>query len=256
ASPALCLPVPVAGAVFHRWPLWTRLHPALPRPAPLERASDAVHDSSTRCWTLLLVRPFARDAATTASADFSLRFFFHRRPFRHEARSPQVRTHSFPAQPPDLRRFALTTRASRFHARSPCLAAPSIRFLFIGSQFRSALPLHGRSPFRSCASLRSLWSARGGTCTRKSAPMLGAHEKGPLAKRPRYCIFPLTRAYRRKPSFTLTVWLPAVRSTSAAMLAMPRFRLTPANTLLPFGVSFLSLPTFGVSEPHTLPMPA
>ena len=31
----------------------------------------------------------------------------HRRPFRHEARSPQVRTHSFIAQPPDLRRLTL-----------------------------------------------------------------------------------------------------------------------------------------------------
>src|SRR5476649_2769434 len=29
----------------------------------------------------------------------------HRRPFRHEARSPQVRAHSFPAQPPDLHRL-------------------------------------------------------------------------------------------------------------------------------------------------------
>ena len=100
-------------------------------------------------------------------------------PFRHEARSPQVRTHSFPAQPPDLRRFALTTRASRFHARSPCLAAPFIRFLSIGSQFRSTLPFHTRSPSCSCASLRSLWPARGGTFTHKSAPMLGAQEIGP-----------------------------------------------------------------------------
>ncbi len=64
------------------------------------------------------------------------------RPFRHKARSPQVRTHSFIAQPPDLRHFALITRASRFLARSPCLAAPSIRFLFIGSQFM----LHASSP--------------------------------------------------------------------------------------------------------------
>ena len=31
----------------------------------------------------------------------------HRRPFRHEARSPQVRTHSFITQPPDLRRLTL-----------------------------------------------------------------------------------------------------------------------------------------------------
>jgi hypothetical protein len=108
---------------------------------------------------------------------------FHRRPFRHEARSPQVRTHSFSAQPPDLRHFALTTRASRFYARSPCSAAPSIRFLFIGSQIRSTLPSHGRSPFRSCASLRSLRSAYGRTCTSKSAPMLGAHKKDPQNSR-------------------------------------------------------------------------
>ena len=57
------------------------------------------------------------------------------RPFRHKARSPQVRAHSFIAQPPHLRRFALVTRASRFLARSPCLAAPSMWFLFIDSRF-------------------------------------------------------------------------------------------------------------------------
>jgi hypothetical protein len=106
-------------------------------------------------------------------------------PFRHEVRSPQVRTHSFPAQPPDLRHFALTMRASRSRARSPCSATPHIRFLFIGSQYRSALPPHGRSPFRSCAPLRSLWSAHGGTCTRKSTPMLGAQEKSPHPLRKR-----------------------------------------------------------------------
>ena len=163
--------------VFHRWTLGTRLHPAIPRPAPLMRASDAVHRPSTWRQTLLLVRSFVpswrllRPLLTSRSG-------FHRRPFRHKTRSPQVRTHSFPAQPPDLRHFALTTRASRFLAHSPCYAAPYIRFLFIGSQFRSALPPHGRSPFRSCASLRSLWPAHGGTCTRKSAPMLGAHKNG------------------------------------------------------------------------------
>jgi hypothetical protein len=31
----------------------------------------------------------------------------HRRPFRQKARSPQVRTQSFPAQPPDLRSLIL-----------------------------------------------------------------------------------------------------------------------------------------------------
>ena len=36
------------------------------------------------------------------------------------------------------------------------------------------LPPHARSPSRSCSSLRSLWPARGGTCTHRNAPMLGA----------------------------------------------------------------------------------
>jgi hypothetical protein len=39
----------------------------------------------------------------------------------------------------------------------------NIRFLFIGSQFRSTLPSHARSPSPSCVSLRSLWSAYGRT---------------------------------------------------------------------------------------------
>jgi hypothetical protein len=91
--------------------------------------------------SLTLVRSFAsrlwpwrpRYPTTTTSADFSLRH--SRRPFRHKARSPQVRTHSFTPQPPHLRHLALITRASRFMARSPCLAAPSMRFLYIGSRF-------------------------------------------------------------------------------------------------------------------------
>ncbi len=65
-----------------------------------------------------------------------------RRPFSHKARSPQVRTHTFTAQSPDLRHFALITRASRSYAHSPCSAAPSIRFLFIDSRFM----LHASSP--------------------------------------------------------------------------------------------------------------
>src|SRR5689334_5525284 len=44
--------------------------------------------------------------ATTTSADFSLRPF-RRRPFGHEARSPQVRTLSFTARAPDLRHLGL-----------------------------------------------------------------------------------------------------------------------------------------------------
>jgi hypothetical protein len=58
-----------------------------------------------------------------------------RRPFSHKARSPRVRTHTFTAQSPHLRHFALVTRALQIGACSPCLAAPSMRFLFIDSRF-------------------------------------------------------------------------------------------------------------------------
>ena len=52
-----------------------------------------------------LVASAAPAPATTTSADFSLQQC--RRPFRREARSPQVRTHSFIAQPPHLRHPSL-----------------------------------------------------------------------------------------------------------------------------------------------------
>ena len=82
----------------------------------------------------------------------------HRRrcPFRHKARSPQVRTHSFTPRPPHLRHHGLVTRALRILARSPCPVALCIRFLFIGPQIRSTLPPHTRSPSCSCASLHLL----------------------------------------------------------------------------------------------------
>ena len=65
-----------------------------------------------------------------------------RRPFSHEARSPQVRTRSFPAQPPDLRRLILDHKSFAVH----CLLA------LIGSAFypilvhRLAVSLHASSP--------------------------------------------------------------------------------------------------------------
>lgn len=67
------------------------------------------------------------------SADLSLQF--RRRPFKHKARSPLLRTHSFSAQPPDVRRFVLTITALPFRASSPHLTATCIWFLSIGSQF-------------------------------------------------------------------------------------------------------------------------
>jgi hypothetical protein len=75
-----------------------------------------------------LVLPLLRPLLTSRSGT-------SRRPFRHKARSPQVRTHTFIAQPPHLRHLALVTRALWFCAHSPCLATPSMRLLFISSRF-------------------------------------------------------------------------------------------------------------------------
>ncbi len=63
-------------------------------------------------------------------------------PFQALCEISRVRTHSFIVQPPNLRCLALITRASRRRARSPCLTAPCIRFLSIGSRFM----LHASSP--------------------------------------------------------------------------------------------------------------
>jgi hypothetical protein len=96
-------------------------------------------------------------AATMASADFSLRRpCGPRRPFRRKARSPRVRISAFAARPPDLRRLALVTTASRSLARSPCSAPPRIRFLFVGPQLRSPLPSRQPHGPTLCGSLRSL----------------------------------------------------------------------------------------------------
>lgn len=139
--------------------------------------------------TLSLVRPFVKKKLLRPL--LTSRSGLHRRPFRHKARSPQVRSQSFTAQPPDLRCRPLTTRVSRFLARLPWSASPYIRFLFIGSRLRSTLPPHTRSPSCSCASLHSLWSAYGGTFTHKIAPMLGAPKKG-RSSRPAFFVYYLT----------------------------------------------------------------
>ena len=80
-------------------------------------------------------------AATTASADSSLRVH-HRRPFRHEARSPQVRTRSFPAQPPDLRRLSLDHKS--FAVRCPLALLGSASYPVL--VHRLAVSLHASSP--------------------------------------------------------------------------------------------------------------
>ena len=107
------------------------------------RRSEHLRPSSpeNRGHALRFLRPFAPDWQLLRPL-LTSRSATRRRPFSHKARSPQVRTHTFTAQSPDLRHFALITRASRSFAHSPCSAAPSIRFLFIDSRFM----LHASSP--------------------------------------------------------------------------------------------------------------
>src|SRR3989339_333514 len=60
-------------------------------------------------------------------------------PFRRKARPPQVRNHAFRPQPPNLRRRPLVAGVSQSVACSPRSATPLIRFLYVGSDFRSTL---------------------------------------------------------------------------------------------------------------------
>src|SRR5690606_23431991 len=153
------------------------LHPCLQTAAPVARSSEALRfrdSSSSHTLSRLVLQPRLPTLPTMTSADFSLRPVRSRRPFRHKARAPQVRTPPFSTRPPDLRRRPLTTRASRSLARSPWSAPPRIRLLYAGPWMRSTRPSHSRSPFCSCASLRLSWSTFAGTCTPKVAPMLGA----------------------------------------------------------------------------------
>ncbi len=94
---------PVASTPLHHVHRTPGFHPDPPAPVPVARAR-CLHRRSTRASTLLLVRPFVlpllRPLLTSRSVS-------PRRPFSHEARSPRVRTHSVPAQPPDLRRLSL-----------------------------------------------------------------------------------------------------------------------------------------------------
>src|SRR6185369_14065174 len=64
-------------------------------------------------FALLFVRSFATRVATTTSADFSAPQL--RRPFRRKPRAPQVRTLSFTARPPDLRRLSFGHRSFAVH---------------------------------------------------------------------------------------------------------------------------------------------
>src|SRR3990172_2232930 len=92
----------------------------------------------------------ASPAATTTSADFSLRrssgvaLSGVRRDLPRYQRCPS---------PPGRRIYVALPWPSGlrgFPGRSPCSATPHIRFLFVNRRLRYPLPPHGRSPFRSC----------------------------------------------------------------------------------------------------------
>ena len=107
-----------------------RLHPVARKAAPVARTSGTFPRRDPRSprspfRSALPDDPVLWPLLTSRSAH-------QRRPFRREARSPQVRTSTFGARPPDLRRSPLVAGASRLCARSPRSASPHIRFLFVG----------------------------------------------------------------------------------------------------------------------------
>lgn len=144
-----------------------------------------------RALPRLRVRPFAAHdpAATTASAD-SCRMadrlsasgvgrLFRRG--RHSDRSPRIRAATFLAHPPHLRDGLLMTTGFGVFRRLAQVVSPSMRFVFLGSRFRSTfLP----TPPRGGAVGFGLWlrsSAPRGICTPELLPMPGVRiGKAPL----------------------------------------------------------------------------
>ena len=126
-------------------------------------------------FTLLHVRPFAAasPAATTASADSSLRRSSRRRPFRREARSPQVRTRPFAARPPDLRRLGLGHRG--FAGPRP-LAPPGVASYPVPVR-RPAVSLPASSP-RSVALPQLRFASFAMACSREDFHLLGRAHAG------------------------------------------------------------------------------
>ncbi len=154
AVPAPCLPSHDAGGSLRRCPDRARLHRALPRTAPLARASDARLAASS-CRPSSPPRSVLRQGARLLRPRLTSRSGSTPSPFQAQGEISPGKNALLHCTTAGFTPLPLVTRASRFVARSPWSATPHIRFLSIGPQLRSTLPLHGRSPFRSCASLRS-----------------------------------------------------------------------------------------------------
>ncbi len=82
-----------------------------------------------------------KNSATTASADFSLRFFF-RRPFRHEARSPQGKNALLPCTTAGFTPLRLDHKSFADNCPLALLGSASYPILV----HRLAVSLHASSP--------------------------------------------------------------------------------------------------------------
>jgi len=168
-----------------------------------------------------LVRALLRPLLTSRSA-------LRRRPFRREARPPQVRVVAFAAPSPDLHRLPLVAGASRSLARSPRKALPDIRFLFVDSRFRSPLlsaPASrlvawrfargpcDRVPQRTCTSWsRSCWAHKKKPCEPR-ARTAGESEPGTRLPCPNDGILP-----RRRPATNGDLKTPVHLCSALAMV--------------------------------------
>ena len=90
---------------------------------------------------LLLLQPFA-PCRRLLWPLLTSRSVLPRRPFSHEARSPQVRTRSFSTQPPDLRRLSLDHKSFAQRCPLALLGTASYRVLV----HRLAVSLHASFP--------------------------------------------------------------------------------------------------------------
>ena len=90
---------------------------------------------------LLFLRPFAPYGRLLWPL-LTSRSVLPRRPFSREARSPQVRTRSFTAQPPDLRRLSLDHESFAVHCPLALLGVASYPVLV----HRLAVSLHASFP--------------------------------------------------------------------------------------------------------------
>ncbi len=148
--------------------------------------------------------------ATMASADFSLRPC-GRRPFRREASSPQVRTRSFTAQPPDLRDRSLTTKSfaavcllaliGRASLSGFCPSARGFALRFLSTLGR---PCAVALRFARCGQLT------GGLSPPRSRPCWAHTPSASKCSHP-----PLTRSMPYAPSLKISHWPTSMRAKSA-----------------------------------------